>query len=589
MRRRLAGVVAASAATALVLVGCGAGEESDSQAGSGFEDCVENPNECNSGDTQEGGELTWILDATPDAYFPWSPEGGSVYTLQAIHGILPYFGQYLPDGEYEYNMDVLADEPALISEDPFITEWQLNEDAVWNDGTPISADDVRILWMMSTSEDEGHCEGCRPRSSGSFDIIEDVEGSDDGKTVTITYKEGVSVPEWFAFGSVHGIIGGLAPAHIAEQQGWDIDTPSDLGEYFEYLNDNVPEFSGGPYLIESFDLENQIVMVPNPEWWGEPVNLDRVVKRFISAEDTWVPALNNDEIHGGSPSTWPEDVIRQLLDQQGVRVHMQPGPSWAHVDMNMDNEWLGEHQALRQAIFTAIDSEDIAQRVFGSLFPDVTVRTNHIHGPDSEFHVDHLEGTGYGTGDIEAARQLLADAGFEGMEDGAGELSLDGEPVGPLRLRSGESPALTTSTELQQAALAEIGLEIQIQTTDNLGGTLGSQDYDLMQFGWSGSPLFTGAGGQFWETGGGSNFGGYSNDEVDALVEQERQATTLEESAALHDQMMELVVEDAYVLPLYDTPVFIFVTEDYVNVRDNTNSSLRGMASQPGWGLAAEQ
>ncbi|QSB15160.1 ABC transporter family substrate-binding protein [Natronosporangium hydrolyticum] len=589
MRRRWFSLaVAAGAGTALVLAGCAA-ESSDTDAAPGFEDCVENPNECNTADRADGGTMVWALDQAPDGYFPWSSEGGSVYTLQAIHGILPYFGQFMPDGEYDYNMDVLAAEPELLSEDPFVVEFQLDEAAEWNDGTPISADDVRITWMMSTSEGEGHCEGCRPRATGNFDVIEDVSGSEDGKTVTITYKDGIAVPEWFSFGSAHNIIGGIAPAHVAEQQGWDIDTPSDLGEYFEYLNDNPAEFSGGPYLLESFDIDTQVVKVPNPNWYGEvQPTLDRLVMRFLTDEDTWLPALQNDELHGGSPAGFAEDVVRQVRDMEGVRVHIQPGPSWEHLDLNLDNQWLGEHQELREAIFVAVDAEDIADRNFAAIFPDYQLRTNHVHSEDSEFHVDHLEGTGQGTGDVEMAREILEAAGFEGMDEGPGGLTYDGETVGPFRLRSTSAPARATAQQLIQGYLAEIGIEANIEPTDDLGGTLVAQDYDLMQYGWSGSPLFTGIGSQYWETGSSSNYGNYSNDEVDALIEQEQQAPTLEESAALHDQMMELVVDDAYVLPLYDSPVYVFVSEDYANVRDNTNTSLRAMYEHHYWGEAAQ-
>ena len=592
MKRRLASLAAVGAVAALVLSACGDGGGSgESDLSRGFEDCFENPNTCNSGERQQGGSITWVIDFTPSAYFPWSPEGGSVATIQAIYGILPNFGQFQPGGEYEYNMDVLAAEPRLVSEQPFSYEFQIRPEAVWNDGTPVSANDVILLWKMSTSEAEGHCVGCRSRSSGGFDTIESIVASDDGRTATITLKEGIYDPEWFAFGSAHGIVGGIPPSHIGIQEGFISGGPDDwdpegLGEYFEFLNDNVPTFSGGPYMIESFELDTQVVMVPNPNWYGaEEVTLDRIVKVFNDAEDTWVPALQNGEIHGGA-SAFPEDVIRQMLDMEGVRVHMSSGPSWAHVDINMNHEWLGEHKALRQAIFVAIDAADIADRIYADLFPDYTLRTNHVQRVDSQYHVDHLAAGGYGSGDIERARQILADAGFEGMEDGPGGLTFEGEAVPQLRLRSGVSPVLTTSTQLQQSYLADIGLDVTIQTTDDLGGTLTSADYDMMQFSWSGSPLFTGTGDQFWNSTSGSNFGKFSNAEVDALIAQEKTATSLEESAAIHDQMMEIIVDEAYVLPLYDGAVFIFVTEDYVNVRDNTNSSLRGVYSQNSWGLA---
>ncbi|MPZ28809.1 MAG: ABC transporter family substrate-binding protein, partial [Micromonosporaceae bacterium] len=317
IRNRLAGfaAVGAVASLALALGACGDGG-GEAEQSRGFEDCLEDPNNCNGGEAEPGGEIIWALDQAPDGFFPWSPEGGSVYTLQAIQGILPYFGQFAPDGEYVHNMDVLAEEPQITSEDPFQTSWRIRDEAVWDDGTtPISADDVIMTWMMSTPEEDGHCTGCRPRA---FDeLIENIEAGADGKSFTITYKEGVADPEWFAYGSAHGIVGGIAPSHVGINQGffsggpdeWD---PEGLGEYFEFLNDNPPEFSGGPWILESFDIDTEAVKVPNPNWYGaaQPT-LERQVIRFLTDESTWVPALQNGELHGSSPAGWSGDVVRQ--------------------------------------------------------------------------------------------------------------------------------------------------------------------------------------------------------------------------------------------------------------------------------------
>jgi len=594
MRTKLTNLVAAGAVVSLVVAlgACGDDGGDDGATGRGFEDCVEDPNTCNSGDREDGGEITWTLDQSPDGFFPWSPEGGSVYTLQAIQGILPYTGQFMPDGEYQQNLDLLAAEPEITNEDPFQTTWQIREEAVWDDGTPITANDVIMTWMMSTPEDAGFCTGCRPRSPET--LIENIEAGDGGKSYTITYREGVSDPEWFAsFTSAHGIVGGIAPSHVAVDNGfisggpdeWD---PAGLGEYFEFLNDNPPEFSGGPYLIEEFDIDNQVVKVPNPQWYGEEQpTLNRIVVRFLADESTWVPALQNGELNGASPAGWAPDVVREVQGLENVRVNIQDGPSWEHIDLNLDNEWLGD-VALRRAIFTAIDQQDLATRVYGDLYPEIEPLGNHVFGNDSQYYVDMLEGTGQGSGDVEMARQILADAGYEGMDGGAGALTLDGEQIGPLRLRSTTAPARVTAQQLIQSYLAEIGVQAEIEPTDDLGGTLVGQDYDIMEFGWSGSPLFFGTGQQYWQTGSGSNFGNYSNEEVDALIEQEQRAASPDESAELHNQMMEIVVSDAYVLPLFSTPVYVFVTDNYVNVRDNVNTSLRALYETKGWGVAAE-
>jgi peptide/nickel transport system substrate-binding protein len=583
---RLISFAAAGAAAALVLSACASDGEEGEPPSTGFEECVDDPNNCNSGERQDGGEITWALDQPPDGYFPWSAEGGSVYTLQAIQGILPFNGQYDPSGEYVFNMDVLAAEPERINEDPVQTSWQINPNAVWDDGTPITANDYIITWMGSTPEEDGHCVGCEPRA---FDtLIENIEStSPDGKSFTITYKDGVKAPEWFAEFSAHGIVSGVVPHHVGIEHGFDVDTPEGLGQYFEWLDTNPADFSGGPWMIESFDIESQVVKVPNPNWYGaEQTTLDRIVIRFLPEAETWVPAIQNNELQGLSPAGYSEDTIRELQGLSNVRLYLHDGPSWEHLDMNLSNEWLQDVE-LRRAIFTAIDTGEIAERNFGALYPDYQLRTNHVFGEDSEFFENKLEGTGQGTGDPEAARAILEAAGYEGFNEGE-TLTLDGEQVGPLRLRSTNAPARVNSLNLIQSFLAQIGLEVNIELTDDLGGVLAERDYDIMEFGWSGSPLFTGTGEQYWHSESASNFGGYSNPEVDALIEQERQAASLEESAALHNQMMDLVVPDAYVLPIYANPVYIAVTDNYVNVRDNSNTSLRALYETTEWGIAAE-
>jgi peptide/nickel transport system substrate-binding protein len=585
MRQRLMALAAAATAAGLVLTACTADSAEEGNA-PGFEQCEEDPNGCNTGERGQGGTLIWTLDQAPTGYFPWSPEGGSVYTLQAMHGILPHTGMFRPDGTYEYNMDLLAAEPEIIGNDPLQTEWQIRPEAVWDDGSPITADDFIITWKMSTRPDDGHCAGCRPRA---FDqLIENIEGSGDGKTVTITYRDGVANPEWFGEFNVDSVIGGVAPAHVATGMGLDINDPEDLGEYFTYLDTNPPTFSGGPWQIQEFNLENQVVKVPNPNWYGaQRPTLDQLVIRFITEVDAWPQALQNNELDGASPAGFSEDVVLQLRDMDGLRLYVHNGPSFEHLDLNLDNEWLRDVE-LRRAIFTAIDSAEIARRNFGTVYPDYRLRGNHVFSPDSDYYQDLLAGTGQGSGDVEAARQILATAGYEGYDGGAGALSKDGETLPAFRLRSTNAPARVNSVNLIQSFLAEIGIEAQIEPTDQLGDTLDEQQYDIIQFGWSGSPAFFTASESFFETGSGNNYGNYSNPEVDALLEENRQAADLDASAEVQTRVMEIVYREAYSLPLYDSPVYVFVTDDFVNVRDNSNTSLRALYQHHAWGLAAQ-
>jgi hypothetical protein len=47
------------------------------------------------------------------------------------------------------------------------------------------------------------------------------------------------------------------------------------------------------------------------------------------------------------------------------------------------------------------------------------------------------------------------------------------------------------------------------------------------------------------------------------------------------------VLEEAYSLPLWDTLNLMFVSDEFANIRDNHQSSLRSMYNMEEWGVLA--
>jgi peptide/nickel transport system substrate-binding protein len=44
------------------------------------------------------------------------------------------------------------------------------------------------------------------------------------------------------------------------------------------------------------DLDTQVIKEPNPEWWGDAPQVDRIIMPFNTDEGTFVNAFNNREI-----------------------------------------------------------------------------------------------------------------------------------------------------------------------------------------------------------------------------------------------------------------------------------------------------
>jgi peptide/nickel transport system substrate-binding protein len=193
--------------------------------------------------------------------------------------------------------------------------------------------------------------------------------------------------------------------------------------------------------------------------------------------------------------------------------------------------------------------------------------------------------TGAGKGDIEAAKKVLTDAGYTGV--GTALKTPSGEAV-TLRFRHTEGNVNRAATaELVQASLKQLGINMTIQTTNELGKTLDSGDFDLIVYAWVNGVFFFQGAQQLWGKGSDSNYGHWVNDAADALLNQGVQAGLDEAKGAdLLNQADALMAKDYYVLPLFQRANFFVAKSDYVNIRPNSTSTGPTFNTEE-WGLKA--
>jgi peptide/nickel transport system substrate-binding protein len=315
--------------------------------------------------------------------------------------------------------------------------------------------------------------------------------------------------------------------------------------------------------------------------------LTKIVKEVLTTQSDWPAAVANGEIDGGAPLSYNPDVAEQLRSTDGISSALAgTGATWEHVDLNLKTPALRD-LALRKAILTALDVKDLRARLFGDVRP--TLRTNPLFPAQSPHHEDVLSSTGYGSGSLDKARELLTRAGYAGTKPGE-HLSKSGSRVPALRFAyiTGH-PTRGTFVEVAQSRLSQIGVTIKPVGVagSNYLSTLSSGSYDLAILAWDGGPLFTQFPSLFYRTGGGANFVGLKDPALDRAADAMLAETDIEAAAAHANQVAQRVMADAFTLPMWENPSYIFVRSNYVNIRDNPMTSQRAMYNIEAWGVAA--
>lgn len=557
---------AVAAVIALTVAGCAGGADNASTssggAGGGGDSTSSNRvtgdlNTVNTADVKPGGELTMAIEKTITNWNTNTAAGDVSETVWVTNALYPGVFTVLPDGStLELNED-LMESAEVVSQDPTVVEYVIREEAVWSDGTPITGADFEYLWHAQNRKD---CTDCQTRDSDGLDKVIKLETSEDGKTVTLTYDSNFS--EW------QRPFGRLLPAHLAEEHG-DLYT-----SFTDYFVKTAPTWSGGPYIITDFQKDVSVTLEPNPKWYGTPPNLDKVTFRMITDTQQTPIALANNEVQAMYPQ--PQvDLLQQVDDmaQLGVVYQMNQSMLMETFVFNLSNSYLAD-PALRKAVYTALDQQEVIDKTVGQFDDDVTPLGSMMIMQQQEGYTSKTDALNYGKGDLEGAKKILTDAGYT-INDGE-LITPDGKPVPPLRsVYSVGNPVREASFEVLAATVKPLGLTLKLETTDALGDSLAEKSpygYDILIAGFAGSPFLASNAFKRYTTDTGYNLH-YSDAEVDRLVDEALASTDPAMTIDLINQADQIVVESAWMMPLYQKPSMFAYYDKYGNLRDNPTIS----------------
>jgi len=574
-------VFAGVAAIALALTACSSsgggggngntsGDVTAGTKGTGnFSDCATNPTQCNKGQTKPGGSVTYTLEKT-------IPGWNQVYTTSNVFevaevedGVFP--GAYLAGSDLKpfLNTDLMVSGEQTKAS-PQTLVYKIKPNAVWNDGTPINFDDFQYVAYAS---DGTHCPKCGAASSSGYNAIQSMTSSDNGKTVTVVMKT--------PFADWQSMFGALLPAHIAKQHG-DDGSPAGINASFQWFDKNVPDWSGGPYMITAYKKDTSITEKPNTKWYGATKpSLDQLTFRIITDQTQESTALQNHEVSVIYPQP-NADLVSQTDQIQGVQTYLGKGLVWEHFDFNEKNKFLSDKN-LRTAVFLAINRQDVIARTIGQFVPGAQPLGNHMYVPGQPGYQDNVTSTGQGSGDLEKAKKLLTDSGYTGV--GTALKTKSGDPVTFRCTYSDGNTDRQTECEIVQNTLKQLGINVTLKTTTDLS-ELGTGNFDMIVFAWVGTPFVVAGAQQIYELKGGADYGVNNDPQAEKLINE---AATSTDQAVVQKKLNDadkLIVADAYSLPLYQKPTFLAAYDNIVNIRDNATSSGPPVNVQE-WGIKA--
>jgi peptide/nickel transport system substrate-binding protein len=531
-RRRPLRLAVLPIAFALVIAACGG------DGGGGGESGTSNA-------IKEGGTLSYAADQEPTGFNNNTSKDNGTSVLNVVINMFPPVFRLHPDFSVQLNKE-LMDSAEQTSTDPQTIVYKIRQEAVWSDGTPVSADDFEYLWKNLN----GSIKDNDVAATTGYDQIESVEGSDNGKTVTVVFSEPFS--DW------KSLFYGLLPAQYMAKVAGGWNTGLDKAP------EKIP--TNGPYVVSGWEQGQSLTLARNDKYFGPKPHLDSIVFRFLPESTTQPAALQNNEVDLIYPQ--PQlDLVAQVKALPDVTSELNIGLSFEHLDFNFKNEHLADAN-VRKAIATGLNIGELVDRTVRQFTDEAQPLGNRIWLPGQPYYQDHF--AQYGKADVAGAAKLLEDAGYTKGADGI--YAKGGKPLS-LRISTTAGNQLReTQEQLIQAQLKQVGIDIKIVNADNrkfFGEWLPQGNFDIANFGWVGNPFAISSNQDIYRTGGGSNYGQYASDKVDQLFRQAVREVDEAKSAELGNQIDQQLTADMATIPLYAKPTYLAVRNTFANVGDN--------------------
>ncbi|ASJ15239.1 ABC transporter substrate-binding protein [Thermococcus radiotolerans] len=435
-------------------------------------------------------------------------------------------------------------------------EVKLREGTRWQDGKPLTAEDVKFSF-----------EYYEKLGLKKFEGLSEIKVVDD-RTVRFVFSGQPNVWVWDQ--NLYSVL--IIPKHIFENLDPEkVKTMTFTGDDKKYL------VGSGAYKLKEVVEQQKSILERNEDWWGakyfnKPA-AKYIIQLYVSSNDQAANMFLKGDL---DVATYYLDIAELKKQNPNIVSWLDKEPYFPPVVpvvlyFNTQREPMNM-PAFRKAIAMAINPEQIVQQGPISAVPDQTPLGPIMQGwKDKIGAKDIINEYGWKYGDLQDAMKILDQLGIKDT-DGDGIREYNGKPVELHFVTCSGCSDWIQAGEIIANQLKPLGIKVVIDKgdwTNFFMQKLNSGDFDLALH-WAGTfkpdPYSVYYNLMYYKNEtdkGGANFGNYHNERVNELLQKLAATPNQDEQIKYLKELTQIWLQDVPAVPVYTGTVFYEANTQY--------------------------
>jgi len=426
--------------------------------------------------------------------------------------------------KYDENLNYAPDlaESWKISNNQKTITFKLKNGLQWADGIPLTSADVLFTWKLITNPNT------RTPYASDYQLVKKAS-TPDPLTFKVTYESSYA-PALDTWTSLH-----ILPKHILKDE--------DINNTFFSRKPTGSSF----YKLDKWISGQQVTLkANNKSVLGVPL-IEKLISRIIPDTSSQFLELTADNIDvmNINPIQYQRVFPARKDLQQKIALYKEMGNGYTYLGFNLKKPPFNDIR-VRQALNYAIDKDEVIKGVLLGLGEPIS----SPYKPGTRWINPNLSPYPYKPS---KALELLQEAGFKKNNDGI--LMKNGKPL-KFEIITNQNKQREMTAVVIQKRLQDIGVDVSIRVIEwasFVNRFIKTGDFDVVVLGWSLSldPDQYNIWHSSQQGPGQFNFLGYSNKNVDKLLELGREELNISKREKIYHKFSKYLLEDSPIIYLY--------------------------------------